>query len=74
MEARRQGQLKTSFRRQVCECKKESTTFSDAWKAKVIADTGDHYLQPASERPMVEGAAAAGPQTRPKLSIPGVAA
>ena len=32
----------------VCECSKESASFSDAWKAKVISDTKDHYLKPDS--------------------------
>lgn len=60
----------------VCECTKESATFSEAWKAKVVADTGDHYLQPPAPPP---GALAGQPTwfhakpTRSKLSIPGVA-
>lgn len=54
----------------VCGCEKASAQFSDAWKTKLIADTGDKYLQPATAG-MVEGAAHARP-TRPKLSIRGV--
>ena len=61
----------------VCGCTKERATFSDAWKTKVIADTGDHYLQPPSPPSMeVEAEADArhlhDKPTRPKLSIRGV--
>ena len=33
---------------EVCGCKKATAEFSDEWKEKVIKDTGDHYLEPAS--------------------------
>ncbi|KAH8094197.1 C69 peptidase-like protein [Aureococcus anophagefferens] len=29
---------------EVCGCAKESAAFTDAWKTKVVADTGDKYL------------------------------
>ncbi|KAH8069182.1 C69 peptidase-like protein [Aureococcus anophagefferens] len=29
---------------EVCGCAKESAAFTDAWKTKVVADTGDEYL------------------------------
>ena len=31
----------------VCGCTKDSATFTDAWKQKVVNATGDHYLAPA---------------------------
>ena len=58
----------------VCECTKESAAFTDAWKAKVIADTGTHYLQPAAELSSAPAARRFHSKTaRSKLSIPGVA-
>ena len=28
----------------ICGCSKQSVDFTDAWKDKVIADTGDKYI------------------------------
>ena len=32
----------------ICGCTKEETQFGDAWKEKVIADTGAHYREPTT--------------------------
>ena len=56
------------------EWTKESAAFTDAWKAKVIADTGTHYLQPPAELSSAPAARRFHSQTaRSKLRIPGVA-
>ena len=58
----------------VCGCAKQSIDFTDTWKAKVIADTGDHYLKPNAPNGLIQGGGLhhAKP-TRPKLTIRGVA-
>ena len=40
------GKITTSTpQNQVCGCSKTSASFDDAWKAKLITDTGDKYLE-----------------------------
>ena len=58
----------------VCGCSKQSANFSDAWKAKVIADTADHYLKPEVPNGPVQGSGTHHTKpSRPKLTIRGVA-
>ena len=71
---------------QVCACTKEPADFDDTWKAKVVADTGAHYLKPRAtskgaalatwkaDQHVSPGAYEHGRPTRSKLSIRGVAA
>jgi len=54
----------------ICGCSKDTATFTDAWKTKVVADTGDKYLEPENAK----GLAASAGGGRPKLSIRGVVA
>mmetsp|Transcript_3918 Transcript_3918/g.12163 ORF Transcript_3918/g.12163 Transcript_3918/m.12163 type:complete len:182 (-) Transcript_3918:72-617(-) len=54
----------------ICGCSKDTATFTDAWKTKVVADTGDKYLEPEDAK----GLAASAGGGRPKLSIRGVVA
>lgn len=65
---------------EVCGCSKTKTTFGDAWKEKVIADTGDKYKKPSqggTANPALLLPHSARPHharpTRSKLSIRGVA-
>lgn len=39
---------KRNEKNEVCGCDKDAATFTDAWKAKVVEDTGDKYLIPPS--------------------------
>jgi len=57
---------------EVCGCEKASATFTDEWKAKVIADAGDHYRKPNDDAVAV-GKPLHGKPTRDKLTIRGVA-
>ena len=58
----------------VCGCSKQSANFTDAWKAKVIADTADHYLKPEVPNGPVQGSGTHHTKpSRPKLTIRGVA-
>ncbi len=54
----------------MCNCEKTHASFSDAWKKKLVADTGDHYLEPDALAETRQHAVPA----RSKLTIRGVAA
>jgi len=56
---------------EVCGCDKPSTTFTDAWKAKVVTDDGNHYRVPNQAAQL--RAHAHGKPTRDKMTIRGVA-
>ncbi len=57
---------------EVCGCDKPSATFNDAWKAKVVADDGDHYLVPNQKLPLIAASQHHNKPTRNKLTIRGV--
>ena len=55
-----------------CGCTSEHVPFGDAWKEKVVADTGDHYLEP-TVAPLRSAATQHDKPAISKLAIKGVA-
>jgi len=64
---------KADPKNEVCGCSRPSAEFSDVWKAKVVADDGDHYRVPNQHTPLLGAHRVHDKPSRDKRTIKGVA-